>query len=133
MLIRNDIYGVFQLNDELELTYQSHSIALGEIEPIKVHLTELQIKDPSDIKIKSALELMDARIKFSEKYLDDASNIEKKLENMRQNFSEKYNRFEKKVRPKAINVMYFLRQEIGIPTDKKIDKELNDRINTLLS
>lgn len=132
-LIKNDIHEVFQLNDDLELTYQSHSKALGELEPIKVHLTELQIKDPLDIKIRSALDLMEARIIFAEKYRDDASKIEQQLKSECLLFSEKYDHFEKKIRPKANNVMYFLRQEIGIPTDKILDKNLNDRINTLLS
>lgn len=131
--LKDRISGVLEASDDCDLAYGSHSSILAELEPIKVHLISLQVEDPAHEKIENALRLIDDKLKFANNYHVDALKKGELLKEKYRELNIGLGLFEKKVRPKALEVMYSFRQEIGIPTDKSLDRELNERINKLLS
>lgn len=131
-LIKNDIFKIGDASEDCDLAYKMHADLMSELEPIKSRLIDLQIENPAQKNIEHALKLLEDKIEFSNKYLEDANNKDKDLQILCFNVNSNIKKFEEIINSKAIDVMYCLRQEIGINTNKNLDMQLNERLKELL-
>lgn len=132
VLIQDSISAVFEASQNCEIAYTTYSELMSELEPIKSRLTDLQVEDPAQRNIENAIKLLEDKLNFSKKYLDDAQKQDDVLKELCTNLEPKIHEFINKINRKAVDIMYSLRQEIGIKTDIKNDMELNERLKKLV-
>lgn len=131
-LIEDPISSIFDASQDCEIAYKTYSEIMSELEPIKSRLVDLQVEDPAQKNIENALQLLDDKFIFSRKYLQAAQEKGDLVQELCTDAEPKIYDFMIKVNTKAVDVMYSLRQEIGIKTDIKIDMELNERLKKLI-
>lgn len=131
-LIEDPISSIFDASQDCEIAYQTYSQIMSELEPIKSRLIDLQLEDPRQKNIENALQLFDDKLNFSHKYLQAAQEKGDLVQELCTIAEPKIHDFIIKINTKAVDVMYSLRQEIGIKTDIKTDMELNERLKKLV-
>ncbi|QOW41796.1 hypothetical protein G0027_02380 [Acinetobacter indicus] len=131
-LIEDPISSIFDASQDCEIAYKTYSKIMSELEPIKSRLVDLQVEDPGQKNIENALQLLDDKLIFSRKYLQAAQEKGDLVQELCTDAEPKIHDFMIKINTKAVDVMYSLRQEIGIKTDIKTDMELNERLKKLV-
>lgn len=115
----------------LENEKKRHDETMEELNEIWKKLDEISIENPKDQKILNTLDLINRKIDESSKIIDQIDKAESSyIEEVNILINEFYKNFDK-LNVKAINVMYFLRQEIGIKTDLEYDMKLNNRLKII--
>ncbi len=133
--LANEMLGSIQdtvesYNNILVLKKQ-HEIELDKLKPIHDRLDEINIENPIDEKIKNALELLKTKFGSIEELTSQIKEQEKKYALVRDEVSEKNKISLEIINDKAINLMYLLRQDIGIKTNRKLDKYINEKLKEL--
>lgn len=94
-------------------------------------LEELKIESPNDLRIENISDLIKIKKECIKKNTLRLRKAEEIYKCRRENTEERLKPIIHEINDKAINIMYLLRQEIDIKTNRKLDKEINEKMKSL--
>lgn len=117
--------------EKIKALEKKHSEILMSLKPIYTKIDNFSIESPMNIKILNAFDLINSKLKQSQKIVDEISDLESSNEHQTHKIFKDLDNYIQVLSESTINIIYLLRLEIGIKTDVEREKKLIQRLNAI--